>query len=320
MTTSTPAAPAEARNSAPAKYRLLLTQVLAGIGVALAPAVFFSPRLALQSFALNYVGIWVAATVAVVALILSWAVAPVAMKRKLKAFGFLAGGLVLTLVVYFLLVDKFGVFGPFLLVGPGGLALALAGWFVLRERPGRSFAFLPIALIAAIAMFVGVMGSTGVHIAGGWVVLVIVPAVTAWLGFVVSRGDGGAEKRAASARDAELLRMEAGAQAIREWQGAYELANPGMPIPVMPPGYAPPATVAADPNHLNTLAVLSLVFGILGGYLAIVFGFLAKSQIKRTGERGNGMATAGVVLGFVWIGLTIVLLIVVGVAALMFRG
>lgn len=59
------------------------------------------------------------------------------------------------------------------------------------------------------------------------------------------------------------------------------------------PGYA---------GRTNTLAVVSLVFGIVGGSLvAVILGHIAKSQIRRTGESGSGMATAGLILGYFWL-------------------
>jgi hypothetical protein len=46
------------------------------------------------------------------------------------------------------------------------------------------------------------------------------------------------------------------------------------------------------------------VLGIIGGsILAIIFGFVARSRIKRSGASGGGMATAGIILGFVWLAL-----------------
>lgn len=51
----------------------------------------------------------------------------------------------------------------------------------------------------------------------------------------------------------------------------------------------------------NGFAIASLVFGIVGGaLLAIIFGHISRSQIRRTGERGEGMAFTGLVLGYVW--------------------
>jgi len=58
---------------------------------------------------------------------------------------------------------------------------------------------------------------------------------------------------------------------------------------------------ARDPNKTNLFAISSLSMGIFGGcVLAIIFGHIAKAQISRTGQRGAGMATAGLILGYVW--------------------
>jgi len=53
-----------------------------------------------------------------------------------------------------------------------------------------------------------------------------------------------------------------------------------------------------------------LLAGILAGIPAIVLGFLAISQIRKTGEDGRGMAIAGIVLGFISIIATAVRIIV----------
>ncbi|BCT78095.1 hypothetical protein SCMU_39370 [Sinomonas cyclohexanicum] len=63
------------------------------------------------------------------------------------------------------------------------------------------------------------------------------------------------------------------------------------------PGSAP----APQSGRTNTMAVLALVFGLIIGILGIVFGHIALAQIDRTGERGKGMATAGLVLGYLWL-------------------
>lgn len=66
----------------------------------------------------------------------------------------------------------------------------------------------------------------------------------------------------------------------------------------------------------NGMAIASMVLGILwlywiGSILALVFGYVAKKQIAQSGgtQSGAGMATAGIVLG--WIGVGIFLLIIV---------
>ncbi len=72
-------------------------------------------------------------------------------------------------------------------------------------------------------------------------------------------------------------------------------------------------------QRTNGLAVASLVLGILwlywiGSVLALVFGYLAKNQIRERGEAGGGLATAGIVLGWVGVGV-LALVMLFGVAA-----
>jgi hypothetical protein len=72
------------------------------------------------------------------------------------------------------------------------------------------------------------------------------------------------------------------------------------------------------PQRTNGLAIASMVLGILwlywiGSILALVFGYIAKNQIRERGESGGGMATAGIVLGWIGVGF-LVLAIVIGVA------
>lgn len=87
----------------------------------------------------------------------------------------------------------------------------------------------------------------------------------------------------------------------------------GLPGQYAQPGYGYPA-----PRRTNALAVAAMIVGILwlywiGSVLALVFGYVARAQIKRSGEAGNGMALAGIVLG--WIGVGIFVLLVIGLAA-----
>jgi hypothetical protein len=68
----------------------------------------------------------------------------------------------------------------------------------------------------------------------------------------------------------------------------------------------------------NGLAVASLVLGIiwlywLGSILAVIFGHVALSQIARSGQNGRGLAIAGLVLG--WIGVGVLVIAMLGVVA-----
>ena len=76
-------------------------------------------------------------------------------------------------------------------------------------------------------------------------------------------------------------------------------------------------TAATERTRSNGLAVASLVLGILwlfgiGSVMAVVFGHVAHGQIDASHgtQVGRGMATAGLVLGY--IGVAIPLLLVIG--------
>ena len=75
--------------------------------------------------------------------------------------------------------------------------------------------------------------------------------------------------------------------------------------PTGPPAYAG-APVVVLQQRTNGLAVASLVLGIvwvfgIGSILAVIFGFVARRQIRESGggQSGGGMALAGIILGFV---------------------
>ncbi len=81
------------------------------------------------------------------------------------------------------------------------------------------------------------------------------------------------------------------------------------------------ATVVTPVAKTNGLAIASLacglaqfVFGPLATIPAIVFGHVARHQIKRTGEQGAGLALAGLILGWATVILGIVLIVVAGLA------
>lgn len=95
-------------------------------------------------------------------------------------------------------------------------------------------------------------------------------------------------------------------------------------LPVGPGGtvapyqpYYPPA-VPVPPT--SGLAIGSLVCGIaeiftlgFAAIPAVILGHLARAQIKQTGERGDGMAVAGLILGYMAIvGWVLVLMVIAG--------
>jgi Domain of unknown function (DUF4190) len=105
----------------------------------------------------------------------------------------------------------------------------------------------------------------------------------------------------------------------------------------VPPGPPPPGHPGAHgygyPNYpgyppqgpTNGFAIASLVLGILiifwgfTSVLALVFGYIARKQIRERGESGAGLALAGIVLGWVGVGLWGIFLIFV-ILAFVFGG
>jgi hypothetical protein len=95
------------------------------------------------------------------------------------------------------------------------------------------------------------------------------------------------------------------------------------PQPPSPPAALPPAAhPVARPT--SAMAIVSLVFGILGwiampffgSIVAVVTGHLARVEIRnsRDGMEGDGMAIAGLVLG--WAMIALFALVLIGVVFL----
>lgn len=49
-----------------------------------------------------------------------------------------------------------------------------------------------------------------------------------------------------------------------------------------------------------------MLFGVLGGLIAIPFGHIALHQIKQTGEEGHTAAVVGLVLGYLWLAVIVI--------------
>src|SRR5665648_928124 len=77
-------------------------------------------------------------------------------------------------------------------------------------------------------------------------------------------------------------------------------------------GYAPQYGAPTAPN--NSMAVVALVAGIcglsvvpfIGSIVAVITGHMARKPIRQTGEGGDGMAVAGLVMGWLVIALTVI--------------
>lgn len=73
----------------------------------------------------------------------------------------------------------------------------------------------------------------------------------------------------------------------------------------------------------NGLAIAALICGVcqvffwfLAGVPAIVLGHMARKQIRQTGEQGDGMALAGMILGYIGMALTVLFVIIIVIIAI----
>jgi hypothetical protein len=92
------------------------------------------------------------------------------------------------------------------------------------------------------------------------------------------------------------------------------------PFTTVPPYSAAPGSVPSSaqyyspPRATNTLAIIALVASCAGILIpladiaGIVMGFIALSQIKRTGENGRGLALGAVIAGFAILVIQLVLI------------
>jgi hypothetical protein len=91
-----------------------------------------------------------------------------------------------------------------------------------------------------------------------------------------------------------------------------------MSYPAAPPPSMSPPPPAPQTVRTSGFAIASMVLGIMGWFyavpaiLAVVFGHIAYSQIQSSNgwKTGRGMAIAGLVLGYIWIALYVLIFIV----------
>ena len=84
-----------------------------------------------------------------------------------------------------------------------------------------------------------------------------------------------------------------------------------------PPGYPQPYRQQAPTDGM---AIAALVAGIVGfficpviaGVLAIIFGYMARRNIKESGGAlgGDSFATAGIILGFIQLAIALIVIVI----------
>ncbi len=101
---------------------------------------------------------------------------------------------------------------------------------------------------------------------------------------------------------------------------AHTLGDLAAVVADLPGGHPAQQAWPATPPRTNPLAVASLGCGLgqlflgpLSTIPAIVLGHMARREIRRTGEDGTGLATAGLVLGWMGFGLLVLACLFIGV-------
>jgi len=193
------------------------------------------------------------------------------------------------------------------IVQPFAAVMVLAAWFIARARSGWSYLLLPIVFVVHLISNLADRFSWSPPLWDSSKILNPLigaqPFTSGAAGFAYTVGPvlgwalllGGA---------AWVSRLVIEARMVPAMKSRPARVVAAAPTPVA----GPVAEGQPAVSRTNTLAILALVFGIAGGVLGIIFGHLARAQIRRTGEEGWGMATAGLVLGYIGTSASIIVL------------
>lgn len=100
--------------------------------------------------------------------------------------------------------------------------------------------------------------------------------------------------------------------------GDDDLYRGDPPTPPPPPGYGPPGYPPPGYGYpppafyrppTNTMAILALVFAFVFAPVGIVLGVMARKQIRQTGEEGDGLALAGIIVGSIFTAIIVLMII-----------
>jgi hypothetical protein len=79
------------------------------------------------------------------------------------------------------------------------------------------------------------------------------------------------------------------------------------PAPAYGPGYGPQFY---GPRQTNTMAILALVMAFVAAPAGLVLGIIARKQIRRTGEEGDGLALAGIIVGGIFTAIFVLFIVI----------
>ncbi|MDM4722354.1 DUF4190 domain-containing protein [Micromonospora sp. WMMA1363] len=100
------------------------------------------------------------------------------------------------------------------------------------------------------------------------------------------------------------------------YAGVPQAAGHPTPDPYAGTGYPPPAYPGYGhaPPRTNSMAIIALVLSLVGiascitAPIGAILGHLARKQIRQTGEGGDGMAKAAIIVGWILTGLLALLI------------
>lgn len=95
------------------------------------------------------------------------------------------------------------------------------------------------------------------------------------------------------------------------YPAANPYGTPGYQQPMYTHPY-PAYPVSGSVGATNVMAILALVFAFVLAPLGIIFGHVALSQLRTRGGEGHGLALAGVVLGYMFVAIWIIMLVMAG--------
>jgi len=71
-----------------------------------------------------------------------------------------------------------------------------------------------------------------------------------------------------------------------------------------------PAVVASGPRPTNGMAIAAIICTFVCSPAGLVLGIIAKNQIKETGDGGEGLASAAIIVSSIFLALSIIFVIV----------
>ena len=66
----------------------------------------------------------------------------------------------------------------------------------------------------------------------------------------------------------------------------------------------------APAEGTNTMAILSLVLAFVFAPAGLILGIIARKQIRQTGEEGDGLALAGIIVGSIFSAIAVLAIII----------